>query len=303
MRVMHMRTALFGVALLMRSALQVFHNTVRPLLVLAGVEPVVEVTRFARHALYIAENYNPERFEGILFLSGDGVVHEFVNAMLRRCVVTRSRLSCAPAADTHPIVRSRRGLATLRRTAFAVAPLGSQNALAVGLGLPSVYNAVFCLIKVRSAAALQHPCVPRNLSHSGPPNRSTRCAPWMAWWCTTAFPASSASGGSRCCGLWRARAAIAVAYARAWVRLVGVGWGVPSDMVEEYEQTRYLGPLRYPWLKVRACGVRCAYAQLIPPLPSAGQVGLLAAARPPCQPDLRSVGSAPGLRQRRGECG
>lgn len=65
-------------------ARQLFQAKVRPILEAAGCVLDIEPTRYANHAYEIAKALPLDRFDALLFVSGDGLAHEVLNGFAQR---------------------------------------------------------------------------------------------------------------------------------------------------------------------------------------------------------------------------
>lgn len=66
------------------TAAVLFEQRVAPLLRWAGVEVELHRTQHAGHAVEFGQRYDPSRYDGVLFCTGDGGVQEFVSGLLTR---------------------------------------------------------------------------------------------------------------------------------------------------------------------------------------------------------------------------
>jgi diacylglycerol kinase family enzyme len=92
----------------------IYEQRVAPLLEYAGIAADVTVTDHAGHAIEIGKAYDPARYEGAVFIGGDGTVQEFLSGLLSR-------------RDWRMVVR---------RTPLCSIACGTQNALARGVRTP-----------------------------------------------------------------------------------------------------------------------------------------------------------------------
>jgi hypothetical protein len=92
----------------------IYEQRVAPLLDYAGIAADVTVTDHAGHAIEIGKAYDPGRYEGAIFIGGDGTVQEFLSGLLSRM-------------DWRTVVR---------RTPLCSIACGTQNALARGVRTP-----------------------------------------------------------------------------------------------------------------------------------------------------------------------
>lgn len=75
-------------------AQQVFNTRILPLLQLAGIQCDLEITKYYGHVMHsslllanakdMAITHEPDKYEGVLLVSGDGLVNEFVNGLMQR---------------------------------------------------------------------------------------------------------------------------------------------------------------------------------------------------------------------------
>lgn len=66
------------------TAAVLFEQRVAPLLRWAGLEVELHRTQHAGHAVEFGQRYDPSRYDGVLFCTGDGGVQEFVSGLLTR---------------------------------------------------------------------------------------------------------------------------------------------------------------------------------------------------------------------------
>ncbi|KAG0497116.1 hypothetical protein HPP92_001807 [Vanilla planifolia] len=67
-----------------RSARRIFHSVVRPLLVAANIMYTSQETKYQLHAQELAYKLDLLKYDGIVCISGDGVLVEVVNGLLQR---------------------------------------------------------------------------------------------------------------------------------------------------------------------------------------------------------------------------
>jgi diacylglycerol kinase family enzyme len=106
-------------------ALPIFQDRVEPLLQFAGIQYDLMVTTHAGHAVEIGQRYSPSVFDGVVFVSGDGTVQEFVSGILSR-------------SDWRMLVR---------RSPICSIACGTANVLAVGLRTKQPEYAVWTIVK------------------------------------------------------------------------------------------------------------------------------------------------------------
>ena len=120
----------------------------------------------------MALTHEPDKYEGVLLVSGDGLVNEFVNGLMQRFVSDRvltHSVDCCYAIYNTPICHI---------------SAGTQNQIAGGMGTRCFETAAYCIIKVS----------PRFSSY-----RSTESKEWTCCACLrTTCPCST-----RCAGLSR----------------------------------------------------------------------------------------------------
>ncbi|RYG40105.1 hypothetical protein EON68_04630, partial [archaeon] len=217
-------------------ALHKFRKRVEPLLRAAGIARHVCVTAHAGHARELGASYFAEHAdaEGVVFVSGDGTVHEFMDGVLRSLLaqahndaacselprpapsgagavsstssssvaamssVEEASMAASPVAEASLAARIAERLARLRICSISC---GTQNALSVGLGMKQAEYATLCVIRG----------VTRPLD---------------------AIELGNAAG------------------ARAYA-LYGIGWGLPGAIASDSEGWRWLGRARYAALKVK----------------------------------------------------
>lgn len=89
---------------------------------------VVEETTYGGHAIDMGKSYSPEDgFEALIFIGGDGTLCEFMNGLLTR-----------PEKEWREIVAT---------TPISLISAGTQNAFGIGVGIPTIEAAVYCIIK------------------------------------------------------------------------------------------------------------------------------------------------------------
>ena len=108
-----------------KSALPLYEKRVKPLLAYAGIDADVTLTAHAGHAIELGKSYDPSKYEGAIFVSGDGTVQEMLSGLLSR-------------RDWRTVVR---------RTPILSIACGTQNALARGLRTRLPEHATWCVIK------------------------------------------------------------------------------------------------------------------------------------------------------------
>ncbi|GAB4831289.1 hypothetical protein Ancab_005303 [Ancistrocladus abbreviatus] len=112
-----------------KSALNILANTVRPMLDDAGVQYTVQETKYQLHAQEVVHGLDLTKYDGIVCVSGDGILVEVINGLLRR-------------EDWHSAIK----------TPIGVVPAGTGNGMAKSLldlvGDPcSAFNAVLPIIR------------------------------------------------------------------------------------------------------------------------------------------------------------
>ena len=80
-------------------AQQLFNQRVLPLFQIAGIQCDIEITTYAGMSLHslqpsanakdMALTHEPDKYEGVLLVSGDGLVNEFVNGLMQRFLLDR----------------------------------------------------------------------------------------------------------------------------------------------------------------------------------------------------------------------
>lgn len=112
-----------------RTGERLFDHTMRPVLEASGITFETIKTSYAAHAAELGYSHDVHAWEGVIFVSGDGVVGEFLNGFLRR--------PDWRAEITHLILGH--------------CPAGTSNALAYGLRtmgpLASLYSALKCRVR------------------------------------------------------------------------------------------------------------------------------------------------------------
>ena len=116
-------------------AMSVCNSLVLPILRKANVNFEVRRTHRAGHAFAIASSDNELlSFDGLLTISGDGMVHEIINGLLRRCNGSYKELH--RISTTLPL---------------CVIPAGTMNGVSTSLGARTPHQALLNLIKCKSA--------------------------------------------------------------------------------------------------------------------------------------------------------
>ncbi|KAH7662344.1 Sphinganine kinase protein [Dioscorea alata] len=108
---------------------EIFQNEVRPLMEAAGILYTVQETNHRLHAQEIAQSMNLDQYDGIVCVSGDGILAEVVNGLLQR-------------EDWHTAIKMPLG----------IVPAGTSNGMAKSLldsvgQLYSISNAAFSIIR------------------------------------------------------------------------------------------------------------------------------------------------------------
>ncbi|KAJ6815728.1 sphingosine kinase 1-like isoform X1 [Iris pallida] len=67
-----------------KRALKIFHSEVKPLLVAADIQYTLQETKYQLHAQQIAHKLDLLKYDGIVCVSGDGILVEVVNGLLQR---------------------------------------------------------------------------------------------------------------------------------------------------------------------------------------------------------------------------
>ncbi|TYZ65100.1 hypothetical protein PybrP1_006018 [[Pythium] brassicae (nom. inval.)] len=111
-----------------RRARQIWLADVKPFFDLGQFECVVEETTHSGHGIEMGRQYSADDgFEALVFIGGDGTLCEFMNGLLSR-----------PEHEWREIVVS---------TPLSLISAGTQNAFGVGVGIPTVAAAVYCILK------------------------------------------------------------------------------------------------------------------------------------------------------------
>lgn len=167
-----------------RRARKIWLEKVKIFFDLGNFDYCIGETLYSGHATEMGREYDAlDAFEAIVFIGGDGTLCEFMNGLLSR-----------PEHEWREIVAS---------TPLSLISAGTQNAFGLGVGIPTVEAALFCIIK-RKMRPLD----------------------------VITVASSKPSGG--------------VQYSYC-----GLGWGIAGDIAAESERYRYLGTLRYNFLKVK----------------------------------------------------
>ena len=117
-------------------ALALYEQEVQPLVRLAGASAVVSVTRHQGHAVELASSLDPQQFDAVVVVSGDGLLHEVYNGLCQN--------PHQPAAAWLPL---------------AIIPAGSGNAFARSLAALSLErnsctNAALAVLTCQAASTL-----------------------------------------------------------------------------------------------------------------------------------------------------
>ncbi|KAI9920358.1 hypothetical protein PsorP6_015766 [Peronosclerospora sorghi] len=111
-----------------RQARRIWLEQVEPFLKLGNFQCVMEETTHAGHAAEMGTRYSADDgFEALVFIGGDGTLCEFMNGLLTR-----------PEHEWREIVAS---------TPISLISAGTQNAFGTGAGIPTVYAALYCILK------------------------------------------------------------------------------------------------------------------------------------------------------------
>ncbi|KAJ0408829.1 hypothetical protein P43SY_000725 [Pythium insidiosum] len=111
-----------------RRAREIWAQQVKPFFDLGNFDYVVEETTYGGHAIDMGKKYSSDDgFESLVFVGGDGTLCEFMNGLLSR-----------PEHEWREIVAT---------TPISLISAGTQNAFGVGVGIPTVAAAVYCIIK------------------------------------------------------------------------------------------------------------------------------------------------------------
>lgn len=108
-----------------RRALQVYQQVVQPMLSAAGIALELAKTEYSLHAKLLTNELDRSRYQGLVIIGGDGLVHEAVNGLLFR-------------KDWRAIPRE---------FPIGLVPAGTSNAVARSLDLSDPVYAAFCIIK------------------------------------------------------------------------------------------------------------------------------------------------------------
>lgn len=126
----------------------------------------------------MALTHEPDKYEGVLLVSGDGLVNEFVNGLMQRFfsdrVLTHS-VDCCYAVYNTPICHI---------------SAGTQNQIAGGMGTRCFETAAYCIIKVS----------PRFSSHRSTESKAWTCCACLRMTCRCSTRCAGLSRGSE--GIW-----------------------------------------------------------------------------------------------------
>ncbi|KAK3013404.1 hypothetical protein RJ639_009465, partial [Escallonia herrerae] len=92
-----------------KSASKIFVDDVKPLLDDANVEYTVQETKYQLHAKEVAQTLDLSKFDGIICVSGDGILVEVINGLLERDdwkTAIRTPLGVVPAGTSNGMVKS-----------------------------------------------------------------------------------------------------------------------------------------------------------------------------------------------------
>ncbi|XP_043698033.1 sphingosine kinase 1-like [Telopea speciosissima] len=92
-----------------RSATKIFHDEVKPFLVAANIEYSVEESQYQLHAKEMAQTLDLSKYDGIVCVSGDGILVEVVNGLLQRAdweVARKMPLGMIPAGTGNGMAKS-----------------------------------------------------------------------------------------------------------------------------------------------------------------------------------------------------
>lgn len=106
-------------------------NEVMPLFKLAGVELDVTHTTHAGHALELCQTDNLQDYDALLIVSGDGMVNEVLNGIMRRADGHKPCIGLLPAGSTNTVVWSIMGHQHLTTCALRVI-FGSEIQMDIG---------------------------------------------------------------------------------------------------------------------------------------------------------------------------
>lgn len=65
-------------------ALSAFRNKIEKHLLFAGLIISEELTKYSGHGYELGYNHDPTRYEGVVFIGGDGLANEFINGLMAR---------------------------------------------------------------------------------------------------------------------------------------------------------------------------------------------------------------------------
>ncbi|KAL0583296.1 hypothetical protein ABG067_006797 [Albugo candida] len=111
-----------------RKARQIWHKRAKVYFELGNFACTVLETVRSGHAIEMGQQFKIENgYEAIVFVGGDGTICEFMNGLVHR-----------PEKEWREIVAS---------TPISLLCAGTQNAFGVGVGIPTLEAAIFCIIK------------------------------------------------------------------------------------------------------------------------------------------------------------
>lgn len=167
-----------------RRAVRIWNEQVKQFFDWGNFDYVLEETSYSGHAIDMGRKFSADDgFEALVFIGGDGTLCEFMNGLLSR-----------PEHEWREIVAT---------TPISLISAGTQNAFGLGVGIPTVEAAVYCIMK-RKMRPLD---VVTAISEHEP--------------------------------------------TKVHFSYCGVGWGVAGDIAAESERYRWMGTLRYAFLKAK----------------------------------------------------
>ncbi|KAF0742102.1 hypothetical protein Ae201684P_008550 [Aphanomyces euteiches] len=165
-------------------------NKWKPFFALADIACDVEETTHANHAFEIAQTFPTDgNYECIVIVGGDGTANEFLNGLMSR-----------PESEWRTLVST---------TPFAFLATGTDNALSLGIGVPTHMAAIFAIVKrkLRSLDALAIQVTPNgpttyaycgaSLGLPADVAKDSESHRWMGTWRYAYLKVKHALGGQR----------------------------------------------------------------------------------------------------------
>lgn len=91
------------------------------------IEYDISETKYSGHAYDLGVKHNIYKYEGVIFIGGDGIINEYMNGLL-------SKDKAEYLIDFTPI---------------SIISCGTQNGIAKGIGTSNIYTSLYCIIKMK----------------------------------------------------------------------------------------------------------------------------------------------------------